>query len=47
MKFDITSDKIDYLDICNYFFNWFFIFALTARSYREFNWFSVWEWYFY
>ena len=26
------------------FFNWLFIVALTARSYRDCHWFSVWEW---
>ena len=28
------------------FFNWLFIVALTARSYRDCHWFSVWECYF-
>ena len=29
-----------------FFFNWLFTVALTARSYRDCHWFSVWEWYF-
>ena len=28
------------------FFNWLFIVALTAGSYRDCHWFSDWEWYF-
>ena len=31
----------------NIFFNWLFIVALTARSYRHCHCLSVWEWYFY
>ena len=32
---------------CNsYIFNWLFIVSLTARSFRDCHWFSLWEWYF-
>ena len=30
----------------NFFWIGYFIVALTARSYRDCHWFSVWEWYF-
>ena len=30
--------------LSNHFLNWLFIIALTARSYRDCHWFSVWEW---
>ena len=42
--------KILFWPVClieSIFFNWLFIIALTARSYRDYHWFSVWEWYFY
>ena len=33
--------KFDCIKILNGFFNWLFIVALTAKSYRDCYWFSV------
>ena len=40
------TDSSAFLTACT-FFNWLFIVALTARSYFDCNWFSIWEWYFF